>query len=56
VTAALTGNCCWKIFSEDNFSGSEKILKPGKAYTGASSLGRDLFRNVSSVRKEEISC
>ena len=52
VTAALTGNCCWRIFSKTDFSGSEKTLRPGETYTGASSLGRELFRNVSSVRKE----
>merc|ERR1712137_415433 len=54
VTAALTGKCCWSIFSETDFSGAEKTLRPSETYTGASSLGRELFRNVSSVRK--VSC
>merc|ERR1712137_224407 len=54
VTAALTGNCCWRIFSETDFSGTEKTLRPSETYTGASSLGREFFRNVSSVRK--VSC
>jgi len=54
VTAALTGNCCWRIFSETDFSGAEKTLRPSETYTGASSLGQEFFRNVSSVRK--VSC
>merc|ERR1711874_346339 len=56
VTAAVSGTCCWNIFSESNFSGVRKTLRPGEAYTGANSLGRELFRNVSSVRKQEVKC
>merc|ERR1712038_1194658 len=51
VTALVTGDCCWDIFSEQNFAGVRKTLRPGEKYTGANSLGRDLFRNVSSVRR-----
>merc|ERR1712165_29148 len=51
VTALVTGDCCWDIFSEQNFAGARKTLRPGEKYTGANSLGRDLFRNVSSVRR-----
>jgi len=51
VTALVSGDCCWDIFSEQNFAGARKTLRPGEKYTGANSLGRDLFRNVSSVRR-----
>merc|ERR1712038_1996396 len=51
VTALVSGDCCWDIFSEQNFAGVRKTLRPGEQYTGANSLGRDLFRNVSSVRR-----
>jgi len=51
VTALVSGDCCWVIFSEQNFAGVRKTLRPGEKYTSANSLGRDLFRNVSSVRR-----
>merc|ERR1712038_2198981 len=51
VTALVSGDCCWDIFTEQNFAGVRKTLRPGEKYTGANSLGRDLFRNVSSVRR-----
>ena len=55
VTALVSGDCCWDIFSEQNFAGVRKTLRPGEKYTGANSLGRDLFRNVSSVRRNTSS-
>jgi len=55
VTALVSGDCCWVIFSEQNFAGVRKTLRPGEKYTGANSLGRDLFRNVSSVRRNTSS-
>merc|ERR1711913_62740 len=50
VSAAVSGSCCWQIFSEQNYSGSNILLSSQGSYTSVSSLG-SLFREVSSVRK-----
>eukprot|EP00091_Calanus_sinicus_P023555 TRINITY_DN800_c0_g1_i6.p1 TRINITY_DN800_c0_g1~~TRINITY_DN800_c0_g1_i6.p1 ORF type:complete len:851 (-),score=229.46 TRINITY_DN800_c0_g1_i6:131-2683(-) len=52
VSASVSGSCCWQIFSEKNFSGTETVLTGQGTYTSVSSLG-PLFRDVSAVRKYE---
>ena len=50
VTAKVTGDCCWKIYADTNFSGKMITLEPDKEYTSGTSL-EELFRNVESVKK-----
>ena len=54
VTATLNGSCCWDIFGEQNFEGTYKTLKPSIDYIEANSFGLELFRNVSSVARNEF--
>ena len=50
VSASVSGNCCWKIFSAKNFTGASQVLSGIETYHEASSLG-GLFREVSSVKR-----
>merc|ERR1711915_371790 len=50
VTASVTGECCWIIFSDKDFTGKSKVLSRDESYTGVTSLGQ-LFREISSVRR-----
>merc|ERR1711892_882912 len=50
VSASVSGNCCWQVFSEPAFTGSSLVLSSLGTYTSVSSLG-ELFRDVSSARK-----
>merc|ERR1719167_434287 len=50
VTASVTGECCWIVFSDKEFTGNSKVLSRDESYTGVTSLGQ-LFREISSVRK-----
>jgi len=52
VSASVSGSCCWQIFSEKSFSGTETVLTGQGTYTSVSSFG-PLFRDVSAVRKYE---
>merc|ERR1719419_1965213 len=53
VTASVTGECCWIVFSDKEFTGNSKVLSIDESYTGVTSLGQ-LFREISSVRR--INC
>jgi len=55
VTALLTGDCCWEIFAEGNYTGESITLKPGTKYDSVTSLGK-LFRNAESVEKSMFVC
>merc|ERR1711915_254956 len=50
VTASVTGECCWIVFSNKEFTGNSKVLPRDEFYTGVTSLGQ-LFREISSVRR-----
>jgi len=51
VSAVVTGDCCWQLYSGPNYSGEEEItVRPGMQYTSVTSLAT-LFRSVTSVRK-----
>ena len=50
VSALVTGQCCWQVFSQANYAGKVTTLQPGTDYTSVTSLG-ELFRNVRAVRK-----
>merc|ERR1712228_1152369 len=50
VTASVTGECCWIVFSNKEFTGNSKVLSGDESYTGVTSLGQ-LFREISSVRR-----
>merc|ERR1712020_9241 len=47
----LDGPCCWQLFGEVNFAGSSAWLRPGGNYKGTDSFGRDLFQEVSSLKR-----
>merc|ERR1712183_83046 len=55
VTALITGDCCWEIYAEVNYTGEVITLKPGEKYDSVTSLGK-LFRNVESVKKAIFVC
>ena len=50
VSALVSGQCCWQVFSQANYAGKVTTLQPGTDYTSVTSLG-ELFRNVRAVRK-----
>ena len=50
VVSLDVASCCWTLYSEPSYQGSHKMFRPGQ-YKSVSSLGRSLFRAVSSVRK-----
>jgi len=50
VTALVSGDCCWELYADRDYSGEMIRLEPGKEYTSVTSLG-GLFRNVESVKK-----
>ena len=52
VSASVSGNCCWTIFTEKDFSGKTRVLSSNQKYTSVASLG-ELFRDVSSARKQD---
>jgi len=51
ISALLEGSCCWQLFGEVNFAGPSAWLRPGGVYKGTDSFGRDLFQEVSSLRR-----
>jgi len=55
VSALLTGDCCWEIYGEVNYTGEVTTLEPGKEYSSVTSLGK-LFRNAESVKKAMFVC
>jgi len=55
VTALITGDCCWEIYAEANYTGEVLTLKPGVKYDSVTSLGK-LFRDVESVKKVIFVC
>merc|ERR1711953_1351830 len=55
VSALLTGNCCWEVFAEGNYTGESITLNPDTKYDSVTSLGK-LFRNVESVEKAMFVC
>ena len=55
VSALLTGDCCWEIYADVNYTGEFITLKPGKEYSSVTSLGK-LFRDVESVKKTMFVC
>jgi len=55
VTAELTGDCCWEIYADVNYTGEFITLKPGENYDSVTSLGK-LFRDVESVKKAIFVC
>merc|ERR1711953_1556495 len=54
-TALITGDCCWEIYAEANYTGEVLTLKPGEKYDSVTSLGK-LFRDVESVKKAIFVC
>merc|ERR1712079_133725 len=50
VSALLTGDCCWELYSGPDYSGDKVTVRPGAQYTSVTSLA-SLFRTVVSVRK-----
>merc|ERR1712241_956771 len=50
VSALLTGDCCWELYSGRDYSGDQVTVRPGGQYTSVTSLA-SLFRAVVSVRK-----
>merc|ERR1712200_184735 len=51
ISAQVEGLCCWQLFGDVDFAGSTTWLRPGESYKGTDSFGRELFRDVSSVRR-----
>merc|ERR1712079_219904 len=51
ISATLEGSCCWQLFGEVNFAGPTTWLRPGGVYRGTDSFGRQLFQDVSSVKR-----
>merc|ERR1711936_930925 len=51
ISALVEGSCCWQLFGEVNFAGPSAWLRPGGVYMGTDSFGRDLFQEVSSLRR-----
>merc|ERR1712203_574191 len=51
ISATLEGSCCRQLFGEVNFAGPTTWLRPGGVYRGADSFGRQLFQDVSSVKR-----
>merc|ERR1712218_375711 len=51
ISATLEGSCCWQLFGEVNFAGATTWLRPGGVYRGTDSFGRQLFQDVSSVKR-----
>merc|ERR1712130_567141 len=51
ISALVEGPCCWQLFGEVNFAGSSAWLRPGGDYKGTDSFGRELFQEVSSLRR-----
>merc|ERR1711902_252081 len=51
ISALVEGPCCWQLFGEVNFAGSSAWLRPGGNYKGTDSFGRELFQEVSSLRR-----
>merc|ERR1712183_1027000 len=55
ISALVEGSCCWKLFGEVNFAGPTAWLRPGGVYKGTDSFGRELFQEVSSLRRVQCS-
>merc|ERR1712130_806500 len=53
ISALVEGSCCWQLFGEVNFAGPTAWLRPGGIYKGTDSFGRELFQEVSSLRRVE---
>merc|ERR1712110_1211081 len=51
ISALVEGSCCWQLFGEVNFAGPSAWLRPGGVYKGTDSFGRQLFQEVSSLRR-----
>jgi hypothetical protein len=51
ISALVEGSCCWQLFGEVNFAGPTAWLRPGGVYKGTDSFGRELFQEVSSLRR-----
>merc|ERR1712083_195424 len=51
ISALVEGSCCWQLFGEVNFAGPSAWLRPGGVYKGTDSFGRELFQEVSSIRR-----
>merc|ERR1712130_616436 len=51
ISALVEGSCCWQLFGEVNFVGPTAWLRPGGIYKGTDSFGRELFQEVSSLRR-----
>jgi len=51
ISALVEGSCCWQLFGEVNFAGPTAWLRPGGIYKGTDSFGRELFQEVSSLRR-----
>merc|ERR1712165_110441 len=51
ISATLEGSCCRQLFGEVNFAGATTWLRPGGVYRGTDSFGRQLFQDVSSVKR-----
>merc|ERR1711936_676169 len=51
ISALVEGSCCWQLFGEVDFAGPSAWLRPGGVYKGTDSFGRELFQEVSSLRR-----
>merc|ERR1719479_721591 len=38
VSALVTGDCCWELYSGTNYSGDQITVRPGSQYRGVTSL------------------
>ena len=51
VSAQVEGSCCWLLHGDPDFQGPSTRLSPGGDYKSTNSFGRQLFQEVSSVKK-----
>merc|ERR1711971_510417 len=51
ISALVEGSCCWQLFGEVNFAGPSAWVRPGGVYKGTDSFGRQLFQEVTSLRR-----
>ena len=50
VSLDVSGDCCWQIFTETNYTGDSKQFTSSGTFLSTTSVG-PLFRNAASVRR-----
>ena len=53
VSAEVKGQCCWRVYAEQDFQGENLVLRPAVTYNSVTSL-QNLLRNLKSAQR--ISC